>query len=229
MQLPLHAAGIYAGDNPVSCSDYFVASYTPSISALLHAQRSLVPIRRSEARTLLVAADRPFQGAPLPMVTNEADTVQRLVTSLAEVVRASHCHEVLEHIQSAAILHLACHGTQHLSNPLQSSFHLEDGLLPVSKLMELELPSAFLAVLSACETAKGDTAQPDQAIHLAATMLFAGFKSVVATMWYARAPVHRMSRVLTVARQVHGRPRRSRYRSSHLFGTVHAKRDLRVY
>jgi hypothetical protein len=27
--------------------------------------------------------------------------------------------------------------------------------------------------------------QPDQAIHLAAAMLFAGFKSVIATMWSA--------------------------------------------
>jgi hypothetical protein len=27
--------------------------------------------------------------------------------------------------------------------------------------------------------------QPDQAIHLAAAMLFAGFKSVIATMWLA--------------------------------------------
>jgi hypothetical protein len=50
--------------------------------------------------------------------------------------------------------------------------------------MELKLDNAFLAFLSAGETAKGDRMQPDQAMHLAAAMLFSGFKSVVATMWY---------------------------------------------
>jgi CHAT domain-containing protein len=49
--------------------------------------------------------------------------------------------------------------------------------------MELDLKHAHLAFLSACETAKGDRAQPDQAIHLAATMLFVGFRSIIGTMW----------------------------------------------
>ncbi|KAJ7603472.1 hypothetical protein DFH06DRAFT_1022192 [Mycena polygramma] len=42
-----------------------------------------------------------------------------------------------------------------------------------------------LAFLSACETAKGDETVPDEAMHrdLAATLLFAGFHGVVATMW----------------------------------------------
>lgn len=49
--------------------------------------------------------------------------------------------------------------------------------------MELKLTNAVLAYLGACETAKGDKYQPDQAVHLAASMLFCGFRSVVATMW----------------------------------------------
>jgi CHAT domain-containing protein len=183
MQLPLHAAGIYTGAEQVCCSDYFVSSYTPSIAALLHAQQTAKPVRRSEARTVLVAVDHPFQGTVLPMTKIEANMVHHLISPSAEVTQVSRCSEVLDHIQSASILHFACHGTQNPSDALRSSFHLGDGLLPVSKMMELELSSAFLAVLSACETAKGDIEQPDQVIHLAATMLFAGFKSVVATMW----------------------------------------------
>jgi CHAT domain-containing protein len=66
---------------------------------------------------------------------------------------------------------------------LKSGFILQDGMLTISKLMSLNLPKAFLAVLSACETAKGDLSQPDQAIHLAAAMVYVGFKSVLATMW----------------------------------------------
>jgi CHAT domain-containing protein len=182
MQLPLHAAGVYTGVEQVCCSDYFVSSYTPSLAALLKAQQSYQPIRRSDAEMLLIAVHNPSEGSALPMAAEEARTVHHFVNST--VVQVSTCPGVLETIKSASVLHLACHGFQHPSDPLLSGFTLEDGKLTVSKLMELELPRAFLAVLSACDTAKGDTTHPDQAIHLAATMLFAGFKSVVATMWW---------------------------------------------
>jgi CHAT domain-containing protein len=89
---------------------------------------------------------------------------------------------VLQQIPAAHVLHLSCHGQQH-TDPLQSAFALKDGSLTISALMTLNLPNATLAYLGACETAKGDTNQPDQAIHLAASMLFCGFRSVVATMW----------------------------------------------
>ena len=59
---------------------------------------------------------------------------------------------------------------------------MQDSVLTVAKLMALNLDKAFLAFLSACKTAKGDVSQPEQAIHLAPTMLFAGSKSVVETM-----------------------------------------------
>jgi CHAT domain-containing protein len=55
--------------------------------------------------------------------------------------------------------------------------------------MEFELDRPWFAYLSACETAKGDAKQPDQVMHLAAAMLFAGFKHVVATMWCAELEI----------------------------------------
>jgi CHAT domain-containing protein len=60
---------------------------------------------------------------------------------------------------------------------------MRDKLLTVQDLMHLKLPYAFFAFLSACETAKGDCNQPDQAIHLAACMLALGFQSVIGTLW----------------------------------------------
>ncbi len=65
------------------------------------------------------------------------------------------------------------------NNPLDSGFIVRDSKLTISSLMQLR----FLAFLSACETAKGDKAQSNEAMHLAATMLFVGFKSVIGTMW----------------------------------------------
>jgi hypothetical protein len=48
--------------------------------------------------------------------------------------------------------------------------------------MKQSLSHTELAFLSAGETAKGDAKLPDEAIHLAAGMLMAGYGSVVATM-----------------------------------------------
>jgi CHAT domain-containing protein len=39
------------------------------------------------------------------------------------------------------------------------------------------------AFLSACETAVGDFKTPDEVIHLAAALQFAGVKSVIGTFW----------------------------------------------
>jgi hypothetical protein len=225
MQLPLHAAGIYTGAEQISCSNFFVASYTPSIEALLNVQRTIKPIRRVDADTLLVAVHNPFEGSALPMTTEEAATIHQLVPS--KIVQASRCTDVLDHIRSISILHLACHGSQNPADALQSGFTLDDSLLTVSKLMELDLPNAFLAVLSACETAKGDATQPDQAIHLAATMLFAGFKSIVATMWYV-ALVLSCQMLLIVHLQVHGRPGWTGDRREYLFVAVQQGRRNRV-
>jgi CHAT domain-containing protein len=90
---------------------------------------------------------------------------------------------VAEVFMSTNLTHIACHGTQNATNPLSSGFCLSDRNLSVSRLMDLDLKDAFFAFLSACETAKGDEKQPDETVHLAAAMLFVGFRSVVATMW----------------------------------------------
>jgi CHAT domain-containing protein len=207
MRLPLHAAGIYTGVHQVCCSDYFVSTYIPSIGALLHARKTFKPVRRVHADTLLVAVEHPFEGTTLPWTSNEASVVHNLVSPSVRVIPASRSADVLGHIRSTSILHMACHGTQNLAEALESGFFLEDELLPVSKLMQLNLSQAFLAVLSACETAKGDAAQPDQAIHLAATMLFAGFKSVVATMWCVLdSRFDSRTQAPNVVGQVHARP-----------------------
>jgi CHAT domain-containing protein len=63
---------------------------------------------------------------------------------------------LLNLLPETSILHLACHGIQNAENPLDSGFLLRDGILTISRLMEKPLTNAFLAFLSACETAKGD-------------------------------------------------------------------------
>jgi hypothetical protein len=90
-------------------------------------------------------------------------------------------------IKAANVIHLACHGVQDPNNATKSGFCLGDGRLTIEYLMNLSVANPFLAFLSACETAKGDIDQPDQVMHLAAAMLFCGFRSVVATMWWVQS------------------------------------------
>jgi CHAT domain-containing protein len=152
-----------------------------------------MPVR--DANVVLMSASNTSSGRfiALPNVETEIN----LVTGISLSVEAcpntlsqggATNKEMARALESASIVHIACHGTQDAADPLQSAFHLSgDRTLTISDLMELDLKHAHLAFLSACETAKGDRKQPDQAIHLAATMLFAGFRSVIGTMWYARS------------------------------------------
>jgi CHAT domain-containing protein len=63
---------------------------------------------------------------------------------------------LLDRLPDATILHLACHGIQDAEIPLNSGFVMSDSILSIAKLIEVSSPRAFLAFLSACETAKGD-------------------------------------------------------------------------
>jgi tetratricopeptide (TPR) repeat protein len=190
--LPLHAAGIYDGskDARICCSDYVVSSYTPTVSALLRAQAKLPSSTPSRLSILAVAEDcRTVLEMPrLWNVESELAQIKEIMDAsridcAVDTVSTATVRDVTERIQEANFVHLACHGTQHQTDALESGFYLKDGRLTVSKLMNLNLNQARFAYLSACETAKGDEKQPDQAVHLAAAMLFAGFRSVVATMW----------------------------------------------
>ena len=91
--------------------------------------------------------------------------------------------DVSSNLPEATILHLAFHGHHDPANALDSGFVMCDKMLTITELtLKLNLPNSFLAFLSACETAESGEAQPDEVIHLAATMLFSGFKSVIGTM-----------------------------------------------
>jgi CHAT domain-containing protein len=70
--------------------------------------------------------------------------------------RGMQVQTLLGRLPEATILHLACHGIQDAEIPLNSGFVMSDGTLTISKLIGVSSPRAFLAFLSACETAKGD-------------------------------------------------------------------------
>ncbi|KIK41218.1 hypothetical protein CY34DRAFT_85766, partial [Suillus luteus UH-Slu-Lm8-n1] len=80
-------------------------------------------------------------------------------------------------------LHSSCHGTQKADGPFKSAFLMRDQGLSLLDITQMDLSRHQFAFLSACETAVGDFATPDEVIHLAAGLQFAGVKSVVGTLW----------------------------------------------
>jgi CHAT domain-containing protein/tetratricopeptide (TPR) repeat protein len=84
-------------------------------------------------------------------------------------------------------LHFATHGQFNADEPLASALMLarkdkEDGRLTVSDLYSLSL-DADLVTMSACETGLGKIANGDDIIGLTRGFLYAGARSVVASLW----------------------------------------------
>ena len=92
--------------------------------------------------------------------------------------------EVLSLMKEADWVHFACHGIQDATSPTKSGLCLADERrLKVSDIITLSRSRGGLAFLSACQTAMGDERLSDEAIHIAAGMLFAGYGGVIGTMW----------------------------------------------
>ena len=96
---------------------------------------------------------------------------------------AGSVERVLSGMKACSWVHFACHGMQDLSEPTQSALLLADGNLELARIIKQPLQHAEFAFLSACQTATGDMKLEDEAVHLAAGMLLAGYRSVIATMW----------------------------------------------
>lgn len=91
---------------------------------------------------------------------------------------------VKEEMGNASWVHFACHGVQDHENPTDSALLLSGSMrLTLSEIIGMKMPPKDLAFLSACQTATGNKGLSDEAVHLAAGMLSAGYRGVVATMW----------------------------------------------
>jgi hypothetical protein len=130
----------------------------------------------------------------LPFVGAEIDAIRAVAiqtgANLTDVITSpSSVAAVTAALPEANIVHFACHGLSDPENALGSGFCLHDGLLSIARIMRLQLKDAFFAFMCACDTTKGDTKARSQAIHLGAAMLFAGYKSVIGTLWYDCLPL----------------------------------------
>jgi CHAT domain-containing protein len=96
--------------------------------------------------------------------------------------------EVLQgDLREFGLIHCATHGHMDVHDPgltglALSPSELDDGFVTASDVLELSL-DADLAVLSACETARGRQRRGEGTLSLSRAFLYAGARSVVSSMW----------------------------------------------
>ncbi|KAG2156443.1 TPR-like protein [Suillus bovinus] len=184
--MPLHAAGEYRADGK-SLSQQYISLYTPSLTALINARRS--HDRPPSAPFVAIGQNRPAGALfTLDAVEPELELVRRLLpppptVSFSKLTSVDATKSrALCALQDNTWLHFACHGKQN-HEPFESAFLMRDQPLSLLDITQMDLSQHQFAFLSACETAVGSQSTPDEVIHLAAGLQFAGVRSVIGTLW----------------------------------------------
>jgi hypothetical protein len=180
--LPLHAAGRH--DSPAgepTALDLVVSSYAPSLRTLAQARD---PHRRRDPGRHLVVAAPEVPGLPvLGHAAEEADLLGALLPGTLLSGAAATRSAVLAALAAHPSVHFSCHGRQNLADPATGGIALTDGVLTVADLTAGESAGGEFAFLSACDTAVGGVAVPDESITLAAALHHLGYRRVVGTLW----------------------------------------------
>ncbi|HEY0171456.1 MAG TPA: CHAT domain-containing protein [Pyrinomonadaceae bacterium] len=201
--LPFQA--LLNGSNRFLLEDAGVA-YAPSLTVLREMTRRRKGRGADAAPATLLALGNPLLGkgtnyAPtalrdgkldsLPEAEQEVRALGRLYgAARSKVYTGAEAREdrFKSEAGKARILHFAAHGLVNNASPMYSHLALagggagEDGLLEAWELTRLDL-RADLAVLSACETARGRTAAGEGMIGLSWAMFVAGVPSIVVSQW----------------------------------------------
>ena len=194
--LPLHAAGPYRKDQK-NLMDLYVSSYAPSLSALIRARERARAQKTSRDASSAVSFATVGQAKPsedqklreLSEVDREIRKIQN-ETNMPPNVQfeivigdAATIEGAVQAFREHRWIHLACHGAQHATKPFESWFAMRDGPLTLMRIIQERYTGSEFAFLSACHTAVGDASTPDEVLHLAGGMQFAGFNGVIGTLW----------------------------------------------
>jgi CHAT domain-containing protein len=112
-----------------------VSSYTPTLTTLLRAQRTSIPLNRGDLSIALVAEKRA-QDNTLPIiydVDTEIEQVAAIANShsvniMQQWVGSTTVEDTSRAMQTARVVHLACHGVQDTKDATQSGFCVGDAL-----------------------------------------------------------------------------------------------------
>ncbi|TEB20251.1 hypothetical protein FA13DRAFT_244578 [Coprinellus micaceus] len=186
--LPIHCAGVYGIADCESVLDYAISSYIPTVATLIDRVKNDRQIDEGVHGLFLTSQPRVLGAAAIPGTTKEVGSIYAKATGVGVRALKLEGDEVsivgcLESMEQYGSVHLACHASQNAAERLQSEFLFHSGSLSLGTVVQRNLKNADLAFLSACQTSAGEEKLSDEAVHLAAGMLAAGYRRVVATMW----------------------------------------------
>ena len=178
--LPLHAAGDYRKRSEVF-PDLFISSYTTTLTSLIRARANLSPAIAAKPDIVVLGQS---QDPTLPTVNAEIEAIRSITEEIVLLDGENvTCGSSLFAMSRHSWVHLACHGKVDEQDPFNSHFYLYDGPLTLLDIARQNLPHAYLAFLSSCHSAEANRQRPDEMLHLAAAVQFAGFRSAVGTLW----------------------------------------------
>lgn len=166
----------------------------PSSSVLVYLQPTPAARSQAQQQPLLILGNPDLGQArlDLPQAQREAEQLAALWPQHQLLLRAQASEAAFKaQAPHYPYLHLASHGQFNAKEPLASRLLLhasagEDGALTVDEIYRLRL-DADLLVLSACETGLGGyldgRAGGDDLIGLSRAFIFAGTRSIVASLW----------------------------------------------
>ena len=185
--LPLHAAAPYRKGQE-KFADLYISSYTSTLTALVRARRPTPSKYATQPMGFLAIGQAEAAGEQkLRSVGVELDDIGECVDGLATFMRIEGKESCIgraeEELGKHEWVHFACHGLPNEKDPFKSAFALHDGHFAIQRIIGCDLKNPEFAYLSACHTTVGYEGSPDEVIHLASAMQFAGFRSVIGTMW----------------------------------------------
>ncbi len=182
--LPLHAAWVDDPTQPTGkkyALDEIGFTYAPNARSL----NASAAIAQGTGADSILAIDNPRNDLP-----NSSREVAAAVATFPQANVLNHEEATVESVLAALpdcnFLHLSCHGTANLNEPLNSGLLMSDGLLTLRQFLDLRLSEQGgirLAILSACETGLVGFELVDEAIGLPTGLLQAGVAGVVASLW----------------------------------------------
>ena len=166
--------------------DRYSLRFLPSASVL----KFLRPVLQNKDARLLALGNPDLDDPKLDLAFAEGEA--KLVASLYPSSRVLLRKDASESNFKKAggvfsRIHFASHGKFQADEPLKSGLYLakdadNDGILTVGELYSMNL-EADLVTLSACETGLGKIASGDDVVGLTRGFLYAGSRSIVASLW----------------------------------------------